>query len=66
VDGSKSATLLLARVQVLREARTKRDTLIEQRTRLEANCAELERFITRTKQQVTEARRAAQGVTPKG
>lgn len=66
VDGSKSAAALLSRVHALREARGKRDMLIEQKSHLNSNCAELERFVTRTKQQVTEARRAAHGVTPQG
>ncbi|KAF4519743.1 hypothetical protein B566_EDAN014236 [Ephemera danica] len=66
VDGSKSASALLSKVQALRSVRSKQETLIEQRSHLEASCGELERFVTRSKQQVTEARRAAQGVTPQG
>ncbi|XP_059482691.1 intraflagellar transport protein 81 homolog [Neocloeon triangulifer] len=66
VEGSKANAALLARVKALREARAKRDMLLEQKARLQTTCAELERFVARTKQQVTEARRAAHGVTPQG
>jgi hypothetical protein len=66
VEGSKGNAALLARVQALREARAQRDLVTEQKARLLASCAELERFVARSKQQVTEARRAAHGVTPQG
>jgi hypothetical protein len=66
VEGSKANAALLARVQALREARARRDLLLEQKARLHASCSEMERFATRTKQQVAEARRAAHGVTPQG